>query len=183
MSPREVDCTATLANGVVIRIRSLRADDRERIAKAFRLLDRESVYRRFFAFKTELTAADLDRITAPDPAREVALVATVGVGADETIIASSRYVATAAPAPQRTAEVAFMVEEDYQGLGIASRLLRHLVNIARADGIGAFEADVLAGNEAMLAVLSRAGLPMTRRHEQGVVHVVLSLQPDRHSRG
>jgi RimJ/RimL family protein N-acetyltransferase len=178
IDPRNFDCTETLKNGVTARIRSLRGDDRDRIAKAFRLLDRESVYRRLFAFKTELTEADLDRIMTTDPEREAALVVTVGAGADETVIGSGRYVAAGTKAPGRTAEVAFIVEEDYHGLGIAGRLLAHLADIARADGIAAFQADVLADNRAMLAVFVRCGLPMRTQHDQGVVHVTLSLQPN-----
>jgi GNAT superfamily N-acetyltransferase len=175
--PARFDWSETLKNGVTVRIRSLREDDRARIAKAFRLLDRASVYSRLFAFKNELTEADLDRILTVDPDREVALVVTVGTGEDEAIIGSGRYIAAGTDGTVRAAEVAFIVEEDYHGLGIARRLLVHLADIARPNGIGEFVADVLADNKAMLAVLSRCGLPMRARHEQGVMHVTLSLQP------
>jgi hypothetical protein len=57
-------------------------------------------------------------------------------------------------------QVAFTVEEDYQGLGIASRLLEHLVRIARDRGIAEFVAEVLPRNTAMLRVFTRSGLPM-----------------------
>ena len=174
--PREFCCAETLRNGTAVTVRALRADDRQRLISAFQLLDRESVYRRFFAFKSELTDEDLDHIMTADPDREVALVVAVGAGSDETIIASGRYVAAGAESPRRTAEVAFIVEEDYQGLGIARRLLAHLVDIARAAGITTFEADVLAINRAMLAVFSKCGLPMQTQHDDGVVHVTLSLQ-------
>jgi GNAT superfamily N-acetyltransferase len=176
--PRDLSCTETLKNGIAVTIRALRTDDREKLARAFRLLDRESVYRRFFTFKNELTDADLDRITTFNTDREIALVVTVGAGAEETIIASGRYVAAGTESPGRTAEVAFIVEEDYHGLGIARRLLTHLATIARASGITTLEADVLADNTAMLTVFSKCGWPMQTRHDQGVVHVTLSLQPN-----
>lgn len=174
---RQFSCTETLKNGLDVRIRALRADDRERIARAFRLLDRESVYRRLFAFKSELTDADLDRIVMADPEREVALVVTIGAGTDETIIGSGRYFAAADNGTDRTAEVAFVVEEDYHGLGIARRLLSHLADIARSGGIAALEADVLAGNRSMLAVFAKCGLPMQTQQDHGVVHVTLALRP------
>ena len=59
----------------------------------------------------------------------------------------------------RTAEVALSVEEDYHGQGIATRILNHLVRIAREKGVDQFEAEVLPGNTSMLAVFSRIGLP------------------------
>jgi RimJ/RimL family protein N-acetyltransferase len=173
---REHSWNATLKNGVAVTIRELRPDDRERMAKAVRNLDRESIYTRLFSYRNELTEAGLDRIMHFDPEREVVLVVTIGAGPDETVIGSGRYVASGTDRGTRTAEVAFMVEEDYHGLGIAGRLLRHLAEIARESGIGSFEADVLAGNGSMLAVFDRSGLPTKKRREGGNVHVALSLE-------
>ena len=173
--PRDFECADTLRNGLAVTIRHLRDDDRERIANAVRQLDRESIYTRFFGHR-ELTEAGLDRIMAVDPRRTVALVVTTGSGADEIVIGSGRYIVDNPDADVRTAEVAFMVEEDYHGLGIAGRLLRHFVDIARAQGVAAFEAEVLAQNKSMLAVFARSGLPMRKRNEGGTVHVTLSLQ-------
>lgn len=56
-------------------------------------------------------------------------------------------------------------------------LLGHLIEIARECGIERFEADVLPGNAPMLAVFSRAGLPMRQRREGGAVHIELTLTP------
>jgi RimJ/RimL family protein N-acetyltransferase len=174
---RDFTWVETLRNGLSVTIRPLRADDRERMAAAIRQLDRESIYTRFFSYR-ELTDAALDRIMTVDPAREAALVVTFGAGNDETVIGSGRFIASADSEPGRTAEVAFVVEEDYQGLGIAGRLLRHLAEIAREKGIAAFEADVLAENKSMLAVFTRSGLPMQKRRDGGTVRVTLSLSGD-----
>jgi GNAT superfamily N-acetyltransferase len=173
--PRGFACSDTLRNGLTVTIRELRADDRERMATAIRKLDPESIYTRFFGHR-ELTEAGLDRIMRVDPMGDIALVVTVGSGADEIVIASGRCVASGAGGGEHTAEVAFVVEEDYHGLGIASRLLRHLAQIARERGMSALEADVLAGNKPMLAVFARSGLPMQKRHEGSTVHVTLSLR-------
>jgi RimJ/RimL family protein N-acetyltransferase len=70
---------------------------------------------------------------------------------------------------------AFTVKEDYQGHGIASRILRHLIHIARENGVSRFEAYVLAENTAMLTVFARSGLPMEKKLEEGALHVRLSL--------
>jgi GNAT superfamily N-acetyltransferase len=174
--PSGFACTETLRNGLAVTIRELRADDRERIAKAIRQLDRESIYTRLFSYRTELTEAGLDRIMRVDPQGDVALLVTIGSGTNEIVIASGRCVSSGAEDGERAAEVAFVVEEDYQGLAIASRLLRHLVEIARKRGIVRLEADVLADNKSMLTVFARSGLPMRRRHEGGTVHVALSLR-------
>lgn len=165
----------TLRNGSRVTIRAVRPDDRERIARAFGQLDPDSVYTRFFTFKSELSDSDLARLDAIDFVHEVMLVATVGPEADEIVIGSARYVELDGTDDVRSAEVAFTVEEDYQGMGVAGRLLASLVAIAREAGFGRFEADVLPGNKSMLAVFTRSGLPVLQRREDGVVHVALAL--------
>ena len=173
--PRNFICAETLRCGLAVTVRHLRTDDRERIAKAVRELDRESIYARLFSYRNELTEAGLDRIMRFDPESEVALVVTTRVGDDDNVIGAGRYLVSRADREQRSAEVAFMVEEDYQGLGIAGRLLRHLAQIARERGITTLDADILTENKSMLAVFARSGLPKEKRRDGGSTHVILAL--------
>jgi RimJ/RimL family protein N-acetyltransferase len=168
----------TLRNGTAVRIRSVRADDKERFSEAFRNLEAGSIRRRFFHHKKALTDQELKAATEVDFEDVVALVVTVGEGETETIIGAGRYLAYDAADAQRNAEVAFTVEEDYQGQGMASMLLRHLVGIARQKGVSHFEADVLPENRAMLKVFARSGLPMRQSASDGATHVRLSLQAE-----
>ena len=151
-----------------VSIRAARPDDRERIVKAFRGLDRGSVYRRFFFHTKELKEEELRRVTEFDGVSSAVLVATVGSGDREIIVGLGEYMRSGA-----AADIAFAVEEDFQGRGIASRLLQQLADVARANGILQFEADVLAENAPMLAVLHNSGLRMRTSHEQGVIHATL----------
>ena len=169
--PRAYTAAETLRNGLAITIRALRPDDRERVAAAVRGLERDSIYFRFFSYRKDLSEQGLDRIMVFDPEREVVLLATTG--AAETVIGSGRYVVESTG----SAEVAFMVEEDYHGQGIASRLLHHLAHVAKSQGIMTFEADVLAENKAMLAVFARTGWPVVTRREGSIAHVTMNL-PD-----
>ncbi len=140
----------THKNGTVVRLRSIRADDKHKLSEAFRNLEPESVYTRFFHHKKILTDADLKEATEVDFDEVIALVVTIGENDDETIIAGGRYVAFDTADNRRHAEVAFTVEEDFHGQGIASHLLRHLVFIAQENSIARFEADVLPQNQARL---------------------------------
>jgi len=165
--------TGTLKNGTVVTLRALRRDDRERMAKAVRGLDPQTIYTRLFSHRKELTEAGLDRVMRVDDEREVVIVATTGIGADEAIVGGGRYVVTG----EGRAEIAFTVEEDYQGQGVAGRLFAALVEVARQRGIAVFEADVLSENPSMLRVFERTGLPMRKRSEGGIVHLELTLAP------
>jgi GNAT superfamily N-acetyltransferase len=154
-----------------ISFRAVRPDDKQRIVKAFKGLERESVYRRFFTHRKELEDEELRRVTECDGASHAVLVATTGSGEHEAIVGMGSYVRSGA-----AAEVAFAVEEDFQRRGIASWLLRELADLARAQGIERFEAEVLSENTPMLDVFRRSSLPMRTRHDHGVVHVTLLLQ-------
>jgi RimJ/RimL family protein N-acetyltransferase len=164
-----------LKNGNPVIIRAIRPDDNVRIKEAFKNLDPQSVYTRLFTFKKELTDSDLKRITEVDFEKEVALVVARGTGNHEVIIGSGRYFVLEGGEDGPHAEVAFMVEEDYQGQGIAKMIIRHLTAIARSRGLTAFEAEVLRENKAMLTAFARCGLPMTQQYTGETMHVTLSL--------
>lgn len=167
-----------LKDGTRVTIRAIRPDDRNRLVEAFRLLEKDSIYTRFFSQRNDLSDAEIDRAVNVDFMGEVALVVTTETARGETIIASGRYIAIGGTNTERSAEVAFVVEEDYQGRGIASRLLSHLAALAREQNLTQFEADVLSKNSPMLAVFRRCGLPMRQRREGGVIHLTLALDTD-----
>jgi GNAT superfamily N-acetyltransferase len=169
------DQMGTLRNGTKVRVRCIRPVDKDRVSEAFKDLDPESVYLRFFYEKTSLTDADLKWATEVDFDDIVALVVTVGEGESEAIIGAGRYLCLGGAEEQATAEVAFIVVEGFRRQGIAGLLLRHLAAIARGKGIRRFSAWVLARNTGMLSVFSKSGFSVTTRGEGDALHVTLSL--------
>jgi len=175
MNPESFEVTETLKSGTTIRIRAIRPADKPGIAEAFSRLAPESVYTRFFQARQSLSNQELKAATEVDFENEVALVVTTATGEKETIIGGGRYATIASSRAPRSAEVAFLIGEDFHGQGIAGRVLKQLAHIAREKGVSQFEAEVLPQNKAMLAVFSRSGLPMEQRSADGAVHVTLSL--------
>ena len=176
MDSRLYVASETLKDGTLFTVRAIRREDADALNKAFNNLDRESVYRRFFSPKKELTDAELAQLTDVDFSRVVALLAIKQTGEREVLMGGGRYASDNPGSGQ--AEVAFVTGGNYRGLGIASHILRHLVRIAQEAGVAHFEADVLAENQPMLAVFRRSGLPMQLQRDGGVLHVTLALQPD-----
>ncbi len=167
----------TLKDGTEVVVRSVRADDKSRLVDAFRELDPETIYKRFFYRKEQLTDQELKAATEVDFESVVALMVTVKKGDKEIIIGGGRYLRLhESPGSPPMAEVAFTVEEDYHGQGIATRLLRHLAALAREKGIAAFVAEVLPGNQAMIKVFEHSGLPMEKTADANAIHVSLSLE-------
>ncbi len=165
----EYRATETLRDGRRITIRAQRAQDREALLAAVARVGDESRYRRFFSPKRAFTEKEIAYYTDLDFEKHVALVAELADGG--VIAGAGRYIVSA---PGR-AEVAFMVGDEYQGLGIGSMLMRHLVGLARAAGLEALEAEVLAENAAMLKVFERAGLALKARREGSVLHLDMGL--------
>jgi len=158
-----------------VTIRAVRPDDKGLFIDALGQVGPESRYTRFFAPKKEFTASELQQATEVDFVNVVALVAVLEKDGKDRIAGGGRYVRIEGTG--QTAEVAFLVEDAFQGLGIASRLFKHLVAIARDVGITRFEAEVLPSNDAMLRVFERGGVPVTRTLESGTFHVVMDLNP------
>jgi GNAT superfamily N-acetyltransferase len=168
---KNYNVTESLGDQRPVILRAIRPDDKGLIIDGLKSVSAESLYRRFLAIRKELTAEGLKKVTEVDFVNVVALVAVVEKDGNAQIVGGGRYIRTTA----QRAEVAFLVGDTFQGLGIASLLFKHLLAIARASGITQFEADVLPSNEAMLRVFSRSGIRMARTRTRDSVHVLMEL--------
>jgi GNAT superfamily N-acetyltransferase len=162
----------TMRDGKPVVIRSLQPSDKAEIFEAVERTSAESLHRRFLATKRAFSPSEVAYFVNVDFRNHVALVAEVEEDEGSNIVGGGRYVVV----KQETAEVAFIVIDAYQGRGLGTILMRHLVGLAREAGIEEFVAEVLSDNVAMLAVFEGSGLPLATKHEGGVTHVVLSLR-------
>jgi acyl-CoA synthetase (NDP forming)/RimJ/RimL family protein N-acetyltransferase len=160
--------TVVLGDGDTALIRPLTPDDRDELRAFHERQSSESKYRRYFSAKPSLSDAELDHFTNIDFVNRVALA----VERHGEFIGWASYERW----PNRDdAEAAFMVDDRHHGKGIATLLLEHLAAIARTNGIRRFTAEVLADNRPMLTVFARAGWPLQRRFDSGVVDVDFEL--------
>ncbi len=158
-----------------VTIRAIRPTDKVLLREAFHGLEASSVYLRFFGPRKDLTDRELIQATEIDFIRNVALASIVQEGGRERLIGVGRYIAYEGKDQPSAAELAFVVEEDYHGQGLASILFKHLLLIARKQGISRFEADVLHGNKKMLRVFERSGLPVVTKASSDSIHVTIFL--------
>lgn len=157
-----------LADGDSAYVRAIRPDDAADLLAFHERQPRENLYRRFFSPKPTLTATELRHFTEVDFVNRVALVLEVR-GEFAAWASYERW-------PGRPdADVAFMVDDVHQGKGIATLLLEHLAVIARTNGVERFTADVLADNRPMLGVFARAGWPVRRHFDSGVIDLEFTL--------
>ncbi len=157
-----------LSDGDTAFLRPITTADATRLLTFHERQPRDNLYRRFLSPKPTLTAKELDHFTNIDFHDRVALV----VEDRGDFIAWASYERWKA---RDDAEVAFMVDAEHQGRGIATIMLEHLAAIARSNGIERFTAEALSDNRAMLRVFSRAGWPVERHYDSGLTEIEFSL--------
>ena len=169
--------TEPLRDGRPVTIRAIRPDDRGSMVEALDRVSPQSLYRRLFSGRREFSDEEIRRLTAVDFFNVVALVAVLPEDGGDRIVGGGRYVRIGTSGARQSAEVAFLIDDACQGLGIGSRLFKHLAAIARESGITHFEAEVLPSNAPMLNLFTRSGLPVERSLTEGSVHVTIRLGP------
>jgi GNAT superfamily N-acetyltransferase len=160
-----------LRDGREIEIRALRPADEDAMLAAVDRTSAQSLYRRFFGAKRHFSESEKSFFLHVDFVNHVALVAVVKEGNRTVIVGGGRYIIVR-PA---TAELAFAVVDEYQGLGIGAALMRHLTLLARGAGIKELVAEVLPENLPMLNVFQSSGLRMQTKRGAGVVEVTLKV--------
>ncbi|MCP4615725.1 MAG: GNAT family N-acetyltransferase [Bradyrhizobium sp.] len=160
-----------MRDGREIEIRALRPDDRDDMLAAVGRTGRESLQRRFFTVKRGFSEKEIAFFVNIDFSNHVALVALADEEGRQVIIGGGRYIVTA----PGTAEIAFVVIDDYQGQGVGTLLMRHLAVLARRAGLKELIADVLPENASMRKVFSKFGFLARRGVDPGVLHLALAL--------
>jgi GNAT superfamily N-acetyltransferase len=161
-SPIDVDESVALEEGTVVTVRSIVPEDAAALVAFHRLLSDRTVFLRYFYPHRDLGSGEVAHLTRVDGRDRLALVAEC----EGQLVAVGRYERT----PGGTdAEVAFVVADAFQHLGLGTTLLRRLAGAARDVGITTFSAEVLTENSSMLAVFHRSGFPATSSVDCGTV--------------
>jgi acyl-CoA hydrolase/GNAT superfamily N-acetyltransferase len=171
--PKEIRAQHTFKEGLTVRFRAIRPSDEEDMRRLFYRFSDQTVYYRYFSPIKTMPHAQMQKYVNVDYRHVMSLVGLVGEPGKGRIIAEARYVQE----PSRPiADVAFVVDEKYQGYGIATYLYRMLVRLARERGVQRLTADVLASNKSMMKVFEKAGLPFSARLDEDVYALTIPLE-------
>ena len=141
------------------------------LVEAFtRRVSRESLRLRFMASISEVSRSTVEGLCSGDFVERGCVLATVVEAAGERVVGLGNFIAAG---DARSAEIAFLVEDDFQGRGISSLILERLAGIAAAAGYVELNAEVLPENQAMMRVLNDSGFVVHRVWGADAVHVEL----------
>ena len=153
-----------------MRVRPIAPSDTAALGRFHDRQSPESVYFRFLSPRPRLTEKELRYFTELDYHDRVAFVAEL----DDEIVAVARYERYSGT---DTAEVAFFVDDDHHGRGLATVLLEYLAAAARHRGLRRFTASTLPNNRKMLTVFAQAGFDVSSHLEDGLVAVSFGIDP------
>lgn len=175
--PSQYVSSWTMKNGSQVTIRPIRPEDEPLMVKFHETLSDRSVYLRYFcslSLHRRVAHERLLRICFGDYDREMALVAEcpdpsagerriLGVGRMNKLHAHNE------------AELAVLVSDQYQKLGLGNELLRRVVEIARHEKVSRVSAEMLPDNVAMQIIIKRFGFSLRRSEDQTSVRAFLDL--------
>jgi len=141
--------------------------------KLFYRFSDNAVYYRYFSAIKSMPHRKMQEYVNVDYQRIMSIVGTVEESGTERLIAEGRYVRYN---DRPFADVAFVVDENFQGRGVASFLFETLIRVARELGIEGFTADVLADNKAMLKVFEKAPFPIRAIMEFGIYNLTIPFE-------
>jgi acetyltransferase len=175
--PSQYVSSWTMKNGKQVTIRPIRAEDEPLMVKFHETLSDRSVYLRYFgslSLSRRVAHERLLRICFGDYDREMALVAEnkdPHTG-ERRIIAVGRMNKLHA---RNEAEVAVLVSDQYQKLGLGKELFRRVVQIARDEKLSQVSAEVLPDNLAMQVIMKRLGFRLRRSEDLTSIRAYLEL--------
>jgi acetyl coenzyme A synthetase (ADP forming)-like protein len=166
-----------LRDGSTAHVRLAQPEDHEAMIVFFQGLSPESLRKRFFGAvrpQPEMVAP----LCAPcDPKQGLTLVVTRTQGDQVRIVATGSYWAK----DKKTAEVAFAVDDAFQGKGLGTLLLERLALLAVRHGFTRFWAVTHADNRAMRDVFRESGFAVEETWERGEIEIDLSVVPTEQS--
>ncbi|MGA7568019.1 MAG: GNAT family N-acetyltransferase, partial [Terriglobales bacterium] len=175
--PLQYVSTWKMKDGNEVTIRPIRPEDEPLLVKFHETLSDRSVYLRYFATLTlsrRVAHERLLRICFGDYDREMVLVAerTDPATGERRILGVGRMNKLRV---RNEAEVAALVSDQYQKMGLGRELLRRVVEIARDEKIGTVSAEMLPDNIAMQAVFRRLGFRICAGEDMSSLRALLEL--------
>jgi len=158
------DGDVVLRDGSTVRTRVMKPSDEAGLFALLQSLSEESRWFRFYSVSS-------NSALAAEAHREANLDHTFGLvacsGPEQRIVGHAFYVQLS----EQRAEVAFTITNDFQHRGLGTLLLCQLAEVAAANGIQVFEAEVVAANQSMLGVFRESGFPLEVHAGAGQLHV------------
>ncbi len=168
--PMEIATEHIFQGELKVRFRAIKPSDEEAMRRLFYRFSNTAIYRRFLFPISTMPHDKIQEYVNVDYSQVMSVVALAGEPDQETIIAEARF---AKDDQSAYAELAFIVDEKYQGRGIATYLYKMLIRLAKERGLKGFTAEVLHANKEMMKIFEKGDLPIDARLENGLYRLTV----------
>lgn len=170
--PEELEVYRTTQDGVEVLFRPVKISDEPLIKDFFYSLSDQSLYRRFISRRQDMPHERLQEFVVIDHTKEMVILAVLHEAEKEIIAGVGQY--TIDP-ENHTADIAFVVKDEFQNRGIGTELLSYLTQLAKRQGLLGFTAEVLTENRPMLHVFEKL-LDVEKTVDSGVYYLKMGFR-------
>lgn len=169
--PEKLETYRTMKDGLKVFLRPVKISDEHLLKDFFYSLSSDSMYRRFISSRVDMPHERLQPFVVIDYLKEMVILAVQREEERDKIIGMGQYIIDDAT---HTAEVAFVVRDENQNIGVGLQLLEYLTFLARKNGLHGFTATVLGDNYGMLHVFEKMGFDIRKNWEEGMYELHMS---------
>ena len=170
--PHELERYDTLYDGTQIFFRPVRPTDEPALSEMLYSLSKKSVRTRYMTHTMAFPHKDVQQLTNVDYRQDISIVGTVPRISGDQIVALAQYFLDP---KTRAAEVAFIVQDEWQQKGMGTLLLDYITKIAEKRGVRRFYAKVLPINKPMLAVFRNSRYEVSTEFDGDVYSISYEL--------
>ena len=173
--PEEFEARAALVGGATLQMRPIKPTDEPEMRKLFHSFSKEAVFYSFFSYLSTKDRDKASKFVNIDYEVTMALVGSVRVGGDETIVGAACY------ALDRTtglAEAAIVVREGFENRGVGAALGQQMIRIAKIKGVKGFVIFVMDTNTRGYRLIADCGYPVKAKWEDGVYSLTMRFDDD-----
>jgi acetyltransferase len=172
--PKKYEILWLLKNGQEVLLRPIKPEDEPMWLEMFQSLSEESIRYRFFQMLKDTPHEVRVRYCNIDYDREIALVAEMVENGKRKILGVARL---SIESDEKSGEMAFIVSDYWQGLGLGTKMVDYVLDIAKEKGIDDVNAIILQDNYRALSLTKKMGFNIEYLTD-GTVKATLNLKEE-----
>ncbi|UCE44509.1 MAG: bifunctional acetate--CoA ligase family protein/GNAT family N-acetyltransferase [Candidatus Bathyarchaeota archaeon] len=172
--PKKYESLWKLRDGRPVLLRPIKPEDEPLWLEMFRNFSEESIRYRFFNVIKDTPHEMRVRYCNIDYDREMAIVAELSEGEERKILGVVRL--NVEP-DGKTGEIAVIVADPWQGLGLGSKMVDYIIEICKDMGLERVYGLMLKNNQRAIALMKKMGFT-TEYPDQDTVKTVLNLKEE-----
>ena len=164
LSTREYEAEVKLLDGRAVLLRPIKPEDEPMWQEMFQCFSEESIRYRFFQV-VQASPQMRKRYCNIDYNKEIAIVAELSEEGKKRILGVFRLILES---DLKTGEIAFIIADEWQNLGLGSAMMRHMLRIVKDRQLESIYGVLLKSNMKGVRFMKRMGFTIQQLDEETV---------------